>query len=475
MDGPTESGEGVLDHQELPPQHDYSEFDFNRPPFRYPQKEVIQDYQAAYHEIDETDVFEMEYKVFHPETFPEVPSLLPEGHRVRHAHQEVLKAKKILDQNIQKIRKKHPYFNKPQIVLAEAIKRVRASVGAEGEAPNSPARAHYKENEEAVKQLMVRHLELKQLYCQRAMTYLMLLDQCPDIPPETKTEDIQNRFHEVEAILIAHMTYAAVRSATHLIKPRRKSGELVMNHVYATCIHVINQYLEEIRLCKDPKRKEALYKEMKLGIIRALCHDYLEDFEHLSEAFLMNKLRELLNFDTIIEEELQSSKYPGIPEDTNFVSRSSRVIGRELRALKKPPRGPSRQNYLHRQIFQELPKVSQMRTFLTKCADRRHNLDTLAAQDLDTQIKTIGDTLEMVKVGKWARSNKISGLLKPSDSIFSLCGAALEQIIRMKRYHTQEIEAKGKTQMLDLCVTNFLEYLGDELGREMMKELFDED
>lgn len=475
MSGPNESSEGVLDHQELPPQHDYSEFDFNRPPFRYRQKEVTQDYRAAYHEIDETDVFEMEYKVFHPETFPNVPGFLPEGHRIRHAYKEVLKAQKKLDENISELREKHPYFNKPHAALTEAIKRVRARVGTGDETSKSSRKTRRKEDTEAAKQLMVKHLKLKQLYCQRAMTYLMLRDQCPDIPPEAKTEATRDRFHEVEATLISHMTYAAVRSATHLIKPRRKSGELVMNHVYATCIHVVNQYLEEIRSCKDAKRKEALYKEMKLGIIRALCHDYLEDFEHLSEAFLMNKLRELLNFDTIIEEELQSSKYPGIPEDTNFVSRNSKTIGRELRALKKPPQGPSRQNYLHRQIFQELPKVSQMRTFLTKCADRRHNLDTLAAQDLDTQIKTIGDTLEMVKVGRWARSNKVSGLLKPSDSIFSLSGAALEQIIRMRRDHTEEIEAKGKTQMLDLCVTNFLEYLGAELGREMMQDLFEED
>ncbi len=475
MDGPNESGEGVLEHQELPPQHDYSEFDFNRPPFRYRQKEAIQDYRAAYHEIDETDVFEMEYRVFHLGTFPEVPSLLPEGHRVRHAYKEALQAQKKLDENISELREKHPYFNKPQAALAEAIKKIRAKVGTGAEAPKLSRRTRRKEDTETAKQLMVKHLKLKQLYCQRAMTYLMLLDQCPDIPPETKPEDTRNRFHEVEATLIAHMTYAAVRSATHLIKPRRKSGELVMNHVYATCIHVMNQYLEEICPCKDPKRKEALYKEMKLGIIRALCHDYLEDFEHLSEAFLMNKLRELLNFDTIIEEELQSSNYPGIPEDTNFVSRNSRVIGRELRALKKPPRGPSRQNYLHRQIFQELPKVSQMRTFLTKCADRRHNLDTLAAQDLDTQIKTIGDTLEMIKVGKWARSNNINGLLRPTDSICSLCGAALEQISRMKRDHAEEIEAKGKTQMLDHCIINFLEYLGAEVGREMMRDLFGED
>lgn len=473
MDGPEESSEGVLDHQELPPQHDYSEFDFNRPPFRYPQKELAQDYRTAYHEIDETDVFDMEYRVFHPETFPEVPSFLPEGHRVHHAHQEVLKAKKILDQNIQKIRGKHPYFNKATAAIEEVIHEIRGGMGAEGTAPSSSPEAHNKEEE--VKQLMAKHLKLKQLYCQRAMTYLTLLDQCPDIPPETKTADTRNRFHEVEAILISHMTYAAVRSATHRVKPRRKSGELVMNHVYATCIHVTNQYLEEVRVCKDPKRKEALYEEMKLGIIRSLCHDYLEDFDHISEVFLMNKLRELLNFDTIIEEELQSSKYPGIPEDTNFVSRNSKVLGRELRALKKPPRGPARENYLRRQIFEELPKASQMRTYMTKCADRRHNLETLAAKSLDNQIKTISDTLEMVEVGRWARADKRKGLLKPSDSIFSLCGAALEQIGRMLKEHSQEIETKGKTQTLKTCAIHFLDCLGTELGREMMQNLFDED
>lgn len=475
MDGPNESSEGVLDHQELPPQHDYSEFDFNRPPFRYPQKETAQDYQAAYHEVDETDIFDMEYRVFHPETFPAVPSLLPEGHRVRHAHQEVLKAKKILDQNIQKIRGKHPYFNKATTEIADVVKKVRKRMNPGETATDSPLEVNSKEDKEAVKQLMAKHLKLKQLYCQRAMTYLTLLDKCPDIPAEAKNTDTRNRFHEVEATLISHMTYAAVRSATHRVKPRRKSGELVMNHVYATCVHVTNQYLEEIRVCKDTKRKEALYEEMKLGIIRSLCHDYLEDFDHISEVFLMNKLRELLNFDTIIEEGLQSSKYPGIPEDTNFVSRNSRVIGRELRALKKPPRGPARENYLRRQIFEELPKVSQMRTYMTKCADRRHNLETLAAKSLDTQVKTIGDTIEMVEVGRWARADKRKGLLKPSDSIFSLCGAALEQINRMLEEHAQEIEVKGKTQTLKACANQFLDYLSSELGREMMKDLFDKD
>lgn len=406
-----------------PLQREYADRDFNRPPFRYPTRDgSFAEHQPLYPQIDEQEIFEMEYRVFHPENFPEPPKHLPEGHPVRVAHTELFKAKNALDNSIREVRSVEPYLVNPEAIRA-TTRSVREKVGLE---PADPSPERIALNLKTLsKRAREHHLGDKKKYFQKAIAYLYLYKHCPDVRKSPLAEDLLD---ETEAMYLAHMAYAVVRSAIHNIQAERKDGGLVIDHVYAASVHGVNRYMREIKTCNNPIQRRHLYHELKCDIIRSLCHDYLEDFLMLSPEFLVNKLIQHTLADTAIEVDTKKPSYEKqtTSADTTFCSKHRERIISELTALIKPRSKKRRLGYIQRQIFEELPEPYSIPTFLTKLADRQHNLKTLDTKNIpiERQQAIVTSTIEIIQTGLRAydnqahKNNRLRGvLLEESDVV----------------------------------------------------------
>lgn len=408
---------------ELSLQEEYALFDFSHEPFqRYETKDQQLDRNLKYQEADQTVIREMEEAAFHPEKhFPRPPEHLGSSHPVKEAWTKLMESQEAMMNDALEIKVHHPHFNKT--IEKTASERVKT----------------------LVKEKMRKHLESKKIYFHRALAYLYIYKDCEDCPANAELEDL---FDKTESVFMAHMSYLSVRSATHVFKPRRDNGELVMNHVYLTCTHVINRYMEEINKEEDPSIKKTLFRKLKGAIVVALGHDYLEDFEGMTVEFLTGKLAQHMQLDTVVEHDLailRRKEGSTIPDQTNPFTRDRILISNCLKALIKPGKtDPARNNYLIKQILNNnrLGRKGREINGRVKGGDRLNNLNTLdGAKAPERQRSYLEETLSEV-VALLEKIVAKDGNTRLNQEIVCLCGtvASKAREILRKSILTEEEE-----------------------------------
>ena len=440
--------EAPEEHPEPPPiQQEYADRDFSRPPFKFPTRDgSYQEGQALYPQVDRFEEFEMGYRVFTVEKFPAPPDHLPADHPVRNAYTQLLHARNELENNMSGIRNIEPYYrgDRESAELVVMTQAVREHVGF---SEPLPARRVDELKGTLARKERERHLELKKRYFQWAIAYVLLYKNCPEIG---NRQEINDLLDEIEAYYLAHIAYVVARNAIHLNKRDRKDGTPVIDHPEAVSFHAINRYMALIKACKNPIQRHWLYHEMKLDII-----DYLEDLTHLSPEFLTIKLIQHTHFDTTVEDPLQKPEYKGIPKNTNFCFKNATRILKELKTLIKPS-AEKRDGYLRRQILKgKLPRRSKIPTFLTKLADRLHNLHTLDTENIlikDQAETVLFTTDDIIHTGLEAHGdpeftkNRLKSVLL--QELHTVASAAMREADRLLDLDDPELEVRGLTKAL---------------------------
>ncbi len=442
-------------------QREYAARDFNRPPFRFPTRDgSITTHIPLYPQVDEYELFEMEYRAFTIEEFPIPPEHLPATHPIKTAYARLCKKRNILDNGMREVCAIEPHYVSSERLAAihSTTAEVRKMAGLTQTEPNP--KETFSRLEFLSRRARELHLLEKKHYFHAALSYLNLYKHCPETESSQETDDLLD---ETEAVFLAHMAYTVVRSAIHEIGAERKDGGLVVDHVYSTCLQGINRYRKLLKECQNPIQRHWLYKEMKLDIIRSLCHDYLEDFTMLTAEFLVNKLIQHTLFDTKEEVAVQSPIYRKTPKDTNFCSANKGRIVKELRALVKPPK-EQRKGYIKRQILKGLPKKSRIPTFLTKLADRLHNLNTLNTKSIspEGQAGKVISTVEIIQIGIETNEdpNLKTNLLNTTltNELLAVAEKALHEGLRLLTEEGETevgpLEEAGMDDLLQEAITN---------------------
>ncbi len=443
----------------------YARFDFSREPFnrRQTSNERVED--SPYPEIDEAWIMELEEKVFHPEDhFPPPPADLAPDHPVQKAWAELIEAKTLLEEGVNLIKVTHGFFKRTQKTVGnETLPQEEGMALLQAESP-----LHI-----FVKRNMRDHMRVKKEYFQRALGYLYMVQSAPECTSSHETEEL---FHQVESIFIGHMTYAVVRSATHIYGAHRQNGDLVMDHTYSTCVHVMNRYHRRIQEAKTPEARVLLYEEMKIAIMVAIPHDYMEDFEEMTQEFLEDKMTEHHTFDTTVEAPLRRSGYLLHPR-TNPFTRNKRSVLKCLRALTKPPKGsPDREGYLEKQI--ENGKLTPKEKIIctgVKCGDRLHNLNTLSGKPLAKQVEYLEETIAEITL---LAENVMRdyGAKHLNDELYSLNFTVADLAFILLKNHRSELEEMGKVTIVEAMAHVCLhDGAVGNLAKDLFKELFGDD
>lgn len=444
----------------------YAQFDFSREPFNRRETSNERTEDPAYMEVDEAWIMELEEKVFHPEEhFPKPPEGLSPEHPVQKAWETLMEAKNHLDDGVDLIKQTHIFFQRTQTVVGtETLPNERGLALLQAE-----KRLHT-----FVKRNMRDHMRVKKEYFQRALGYLYMARSAPEWQTNEATEEL---FHQVESIFIGHMTYAVVRSATHIYGAHRQNGDLVMDHTYSTCVHVMNRYQRRIQEAKTITEKVALYEEMKIAIMVAIPHDYMEDFEEMTEEFLEDKMTEHHTFDTTVEAPLRRSGYRLHPR-TNPFTRNKRSVIMCLRALTKPPKGsPNRENYLEKQIQNNRRLSPKEKIICTgvKCGDRLHNLNTLSGKPLPKQVEYLEETIGEITLLASNIRNEHDATHLDYD-LYSLYFKVADLASNLIKEHPEELEQLGKKELMGglarACVFDGMAGLASE---GLFKDLFGDD
>lgn len=437
----------------------YSDFDTNRPPFRFPTREPNYTPDPAYFEVDETRILEIEDRIFHPqESFPKPPEGLAEDHPVKVAWGKLMEAEKDLMTGVELIKLSLEQSSK--IKKGEAID---PDVLTEPLGPEGLARLEKRNRED--------HLDRKKDYFQRAMCYLHLYKNCPDF--RDKKEGVEDLLDETELIFLGHVGYATVRSGAHKFGPIRDDGTLVMDHCYKTSVYVINRYLEELRNEKDPQKRRKLYMQVKKGVLVALAHDYIEDFQKMSTDFLKDKLTQQTTWHTDIEGDLRIPQYPGMPKRSNFYRRHETSILRMLEALTKPQpkENPFRKGYLQRQLLDQWEGSidDQVLCFRAKVGDRLHNQRTVGAKPIEKQADIMLDSGKIIDLGRRiGRQKKGRGKLNCDLKALSTTTLEISSNLLAVKEQLNEV-TRGK---LIAEVKRIRNLLGDFFSEDLFDELF---
>jgi len=410
----------------------YQDFDLNQEPFLRRAELDPDSFDWAYPEVDEMELIDSQENTFHPEDhYPKPPENLPENHPVVLAWKALLLAQEEMQAGVDII----------NTLNSEVHGKVEKVLKIPGSAPSK-----------FLKKARVNHLQEKKDFLQKALAYLHLYNACPDTSKEPEDSEL---LHQVESNFIGHMVYLVVRSATHIFKPTRENGQMVMDHTYKTCVQVMNSHLARIKRTSSPAEKSALYERMNKGMIVALCHDYLEDFPEMTPQFLANKLTQHLTFDTITEASIRRSGYH-IPIDTNPFTRNEASIMRLLATLTKPVKGsPNRKNYLHQRIIKEntLTEDERVVAMEVKCADRLHNLNTLGAKPLAKRINYLRETLQEIVCTTMDVLERSPEATQLRMNITNLSMTVARLALDLREQHFPEIQALGADTEANLNIT----------------------
>lgn len=440
---------------------EYADFDFSHEPFLRRETESARVEDPIYSEVDEMWVRELEEITFHPEThFPRPPEGLAPNHALQVAWDALLEAREKLHGSVDEVKESHEYFQSRihNVMQEETSEELSPEVR---EMVRRYAKDRLREN-----------FHLKKCYFQRALAYLYLYRDAPETVTDTRSEEL---LRQVEVIFVAHTSYPVVRSATHLFGARRQNKDLVMDHVYKTCVYVMNRFQRLLHQAKNIEEMHQLYEMLLIGILVATPHDYLEDFESMTEGFLDDKMSEHLTFDTIIETPLRRAPFAkNVPNRTNPHSRNRESILKCLKALTKPEKGSAdRENYLDKQIVQntQLGRWEKIICALVKSGDRRHNLATLSAKPLAKQVSYLNETIDEV-IAMVTQVRKETGAEFLSDDLFSL-NLAVSQIAGQMLHHQAEALAElGLTETVHSIIRrSFVQGAGGLLAEELFKDL----
>ncbi|MEK9160398.1 MAG: hypothetical protein AAB383_06775 [Patescibacteria group bacterium] len=423
----------------------YADFDFDHEPFRRRATTHEQMAEAAYSEVDETWVRELEENTFHPEDHcPPPPEGLPETHPLLIAWGKVLEAKNELNENVDGVKETHDYFQKRVNELIEP-----PEVDKELEA----ARAKVKKNLNLFAKAKMRaNLYLKKCLFQRIIAYLYLYRDTPECEPNQNADEL---LRQTEVIFCAHTTFPVVRSATHIFGPRRENGDLVMDHIYKTCVYVMNRFHRLLHGAESSEEMHWLYEVLIIAIEVAIPHDYLEDFKRMTPGFLDVKMSEHLTFDTVVEAPIRMAPFvKQVPEHTNPYARNKGTIVNCLHALTKPAKdSPDYENYLNKQVVQneKLSNLEKVVCAMVKTGDRLHNLDTLGAKALPKQVSYLNETIEDV-ISMVTAVQKETGAPYLTDDLFSLNMAVVKVAINLQKRHASEIQSLGLNEELNRII-----------------------
>ncbi|MFA6024591.1 MAG: hypothetical protein WC777_05320 [Candidatus Gracilibacteria bacterium] len=388
----------------------YGDFDYQRPPFPIPEERWHA--EPAYAEIDERPMWRIEERIFQFAVDQiQLPPHLDEDHPLKESAIALKNAKRELDQSMDTM------WEKSGKGVLKRIRDARIQMQATELLSVSPetiisipqeTQGYSKEEEDKDRG---HHYTKKALYFQNLSCFLQLLSAYKkeeDPSFETGIEDLDEFIEWTEVIQLGHLYYAAVRSAVHTgghkhnkAKRRRKDGQLTMNHIYSVCVDVINGYSLELEMEPDPEKRKAIFRNMKLGVTEAEGHDYAEDHRNLGIGFLKQKLAEKPTWDTGIQDRLTRKRYPSISGETNIMYRRKEEEGalilRGIQALTKPEDEKDHPGYLKRQML-PLPEEEREVTLRVKAADRLNNLHTLKIQKLQTQIRTVLETPDIIEM-----------------------------------------------------------------------------
>lgn len=443
----------------------YANFDFDHEPFRRRATVDEQRSDPTYSEVDETWVRELEERTFHPEDHcPPPPDGLSEEHPLMIAWKKLLEARLLLTENVDLVKETNDYFrNRIKSTVETPVEdhELSATMSAAKKRLNHFAKANLRDN-----------LHLKKCLFQRSIAYLYLYRDTPECEPNEKAEEL---LRQIEVILCAHTSFPVVRSATHIFGPLRENGDLVMDHIYKTCVYVMNRFQRLLHDARSLDEMHRLYEMMIIAVLVATPHDYLEDFKKMTPGFLDAKMSEHLTFDTVVEAPLRMAPFvKSVPEHTNPYARNKATIVNCLHALTKPDKAsPDYKDYLDKQVVKnkKLSPSEKIICALVKSGDRLHNLETLGAKPLPKQVSYLNETIEEI-IGMVTAVQKETGATCLSDDLFSLNIAVARVASNLQRYHADEIDALGLREDLNKVIRrSFLEGATDILARELFKDL----
>ena len=317
---------------------EYAEFDFTRPPFQVPNEKWQKN--PPYPEIDEKALWFREKMVFNRDSYPAPPEALGLEHVLNRAYDDLLKEHRNLEDNMDQIVECSPsksivkgQMKKYGIQLRELME---SAPHVKVKEPPPFLEAKEPRNSPKLKTLNRIHFTTKKLFFQAAINYMRLFLACPEVPNESKTERVREFTEWIEVIQAGHIVYNPIKSAVHAKEPKRKNGELKMNHLYQVCVQIINRAIATLKLCRTFEEKRRVLDDLKKRVIAAEAHDYDEDYPELGLDFLDQKLSEHFTPDTAKELRLRSSGYEELPFPTNLYRRSRCDVVPVLTALSKP-------------------------------------------------------------------------------------------------------------------------------------------
>lgn len=360
-----------------------------RPPFCY---------EAAtpeYPEADESRLYAMEQRSFSLDSYPEPCEQLQEiyeGLKKRHADlEETIVSIKSLDG-----------LHAEQSELEAPRTKVRAVLDLAPAPRNDPSQIA--ELFEIEKKHWENHYKCKKLFFHQALAYLYLMEAYH--PEESQQTYCRGLSREASTMFIGHQATTYSRSASHELGPVRRNKQATIKHPYTVAVHGFNFILdkiEEARRQGDEKLEEALFYELKRGLMRDLFHDTLED-HYLTKSDLGCKLIEMLNFDLRIKTRMRQADdgEKKIPENINFADINRASIVNELWALKEEDSdkdaAPDQPYYLERKLPQ-IPKSRRSHVYLSKIRDRWNNLQSPKYKKKGKTLIKLHETLKIISLG----------------------------------------------------------------------------
>lgn len=245
----------------------------------------------------------------------------------------------------------------------------------------------------------------------------------PSIDSHTK-ESAELKYHRAQTIQLAFQTLLCIRSFMHdpTVGINRDSGEVKVQHVYEVSVHQMNRYLQKIAMANNHEEKLTLYHEMKLAIIVALLHDFIEDHPHVPLQALKEVLVARTRPDTriTIREAVHREQSGHSPAYDSFIEDNWEEIVHRMQALTKPKEKKQRPGYIRRQVLEneKLSPNAKVEVLMTKLMDRMNNLKTLRYMtDLYDEAGTL------LKSGAARQMNKIHETIELLENTWILSEA----------------------------------------------------